>query len=254
MKLIAAVVATAAALPAAAAEGPHPFDVHDLVMMDRVSDPNLSPDGTRVAFQVRETDYDANKGANGIWIAPIGGGRPTRLTDKASNATSPRWAPDGASVYFLAPKDGVAEVWQVDAKGGAPRQLTWSPLDVDNFKLAPDGRHLLLSIDVFADCDTLACTKQRLDRRKADKASGTVYDKIFVRHWDTWADGRRSQLFVAELGDDGRAKDEPRLLTRGIDGDVPSKPFGDDSEYAFSPDGKTVYFDVRIAGSSEPWS
>ena len=44
------------------------------------------------------------------------------------------------------------------------------------------------------------------------------------------------------------------LLTRGIDGDVPSKPFGDDGEFNFSPDGKTVYFDVRIAGKSEPWS
>ena len=37
-------------------------------------------------------------------------------------------------------------------------------------------------------------------------------------------------------------------------GDVPSKPFGDDSEYAFSPDGGTVYFDARIAGKTEPWS
>jgi dipeptidyl aminopeptidase/acylaminoacyl peptidase len=116
---------------------------------------------------------------------------------------------------------------------------------------------VLVSVDVFPDCasdaDVLACTKKQLDARKADKASGTVYNSIFVRHWDTWADGRRSQLFIADLGADGKVG-ALKLLTKGIDGDVPSKPFGDDSEYAFSPDGATVYFDARIAGKSEPWS
>src|SRR5262249_49146114 len=58
--------------------------------------------------------------------------------------------------------------------------------------------------------------------------------------------------FVADLS--GGKIGEPRLLSKGIDGDVPSKPFGDDAEYAFSADGKTVYFDVRIAGKTEPWS
>jgi len=253
MKTILVAAALAVALPAFA-DTTHPFDAHDLVMMDRVSDPVLSPDGKTVAFQVRETDYDANKGLNGIWTAPAGGGKPQRLTEKTLNASGPRWSADGSGIYFLAPKDGTSQLWQVPAKGGAARQITWSPIDVDNFKFAPDGKRVLLSIGVFADCDTLACTKKKLDATKADKASGTVYDKLFVRHWDTWADGRRSQLFITDLGGDGRIEGEPRLLTKGIDGDVPSKPFGDDSEYAFSPDSATVYFDARIAGKSEPWS
>lgn len=246
--------ALAAVLPAAAIAEPHPFNVNDLVMMDRVSDPSLSPDGRQVAFSVRETDYDANRGRNSIWITPAGGGAPKRLTGADLGAAGARWSSDGASLYFLAAKDGVGQVWQIDAKGGAPRQITWMPLDVNNFRLSPDGKRLLVSMDVFTDCETLACTTQRLDARKADKATGTVYDKIFVRHWDTWADGRRSQLFVADLGADGRAQGEPRLLTKGVDGDVPSKPFGDESEYAFSPDGSMVYYNVRIAGTTEPWS
>jgi len=252
MKPFAAVLALTFAAPALAADSSHPFDVHDLVMMDRVSDPALSPDGKLVAFQVRETDYDANKGSNGIWMVPAGGGKTVRLTDKTLNATTPRWAPDG-SVYFLAPKDGVGQLWHVGANGGAAQAATSLPLDVNNFKFSPDGRHVLLSMDVFTDCADLACTKKRLDARKADKASGVVYDKVFIRHWDTWADGRRSQLFIADAGADGKIG-EPRLLSKGIDGDVPSKPFGDDTEYAFSPDGATVYFNARIAGMTEPWS
>jgi len=253
MKTILVAAALAVALPAFA-DTTHPFDVHDLVMMDRVSDPLLSPDGKTVVFQVRETDYDANKGVNGLWIAAVGGGKPQRLTEKSLNASSARWAADGGGVYFLAPKDGTSQLWQVPARGGAARQVSWSPIDVDSFKFSPDGKRVLLSIGVFADCDTLACTKKKLDATKADKSSGTVYDKLFVRHWDTWSDGRRSQLFVTDLGSDGRIEGEPRLLSKGIDGDVPSKPFGDDSEYAFSPDGASVYFNARSAGKSEPWS
>lgn len=248
------VLAVAAATPLAALAEPHPFNVQDLVMMERVSDPSLSPDGRQIAFSVRETDYEANKGRTGIWIAATGGGAPKRLTEKTLSASGPRWSADGAGLYFLAAKDGVSQLWQVDAKGGAPRQITFAPLDVNNFKFSANGKHVLLSLDVLTDCDTLACTKQKLDARKADKASGTVYDKLFIRHWDTWADGRRSQLYIADVGADGRVQGEPRLLSRGIDGDVPSKPFGDDSEYAFSPDGAMVYFNARIAGEIEPRS
>jgi dipeptidyl aminopeptidase/acylaminoacyl peptidase len=255
MNPILAVAALAVATSASAT--PHPFDVHDLVNLERVSDPALSPDGKSVAFQLRQTDYAANKGVNGIWTVPTAGGAPLRVTDKALNANTARWSADGKSLYFLAAKDGTSQLWQVDAKGGAAHQATSGALDVNNFKFAPDGKRVLLSIDVFAAChddaDALACTAKKLDARKADKASGTVYDSIFVRHWDTWADGRRSQLFVADVGVDGKLG-SARLLTKGIDGDVPSKPFGDDSEYAFSPDGATVYFNVRIAGKGEPWS
>ena len=249
--------AMAALAPALAGAASHPFNVHDLVMMQRVSDPQLSPDGRNVAFALRQTDYEANKGKNGIWLVGADGGKPRRLTDVGLNASSARWSPDGGQLYFLAPSKGSNQLWRIDAKGGSPLQVSTLTLDVGSFKLSPDGKQVLLSLEVFPDCgadaDVIACTQGKLDARKADKATGTVYDKIFVRHWDTWADGRRSQLFIADIGSDG-ALGAPRLLSKAIDGDVPSKPFGDDSEYAFAADGHTVYFNVRIAGMSEPWS
>jgi len=237
---------------------PHPFDVHDLVMLDRVSDPQVSPDGKWLAYQLRETDYAANKGKNSVWLLDLARAntQPQRLTDAGVNATSPRWAADGASVYFLAKGGDAMQVWS-RKPGAAAVQVTNLPLDVNNFKLAPDGKTFALSIDTFPQCaketDAIACTKKQLDAKAANKATGRVYDKVFIRHWDTWADGARSQLYISTLGTDGKAA-APKLLSQGIDGDIPSKPFGDDGEYAFSPDGKTVYFDVRIAGTSEPWS
>lgn len=45
----------------------HPFSVEDLVRLNRVSDPVLSPDGKTVAFTVRETDMAANRGRTDLW-------------------------------------------------------------------------------------------------------------------------------------------------------------------------------------------
>jgi dipeptidyl aminopeptidase/acylaminoacyl peptidase len=231
-----------------------PFTPKDLVMLDRVSDPQVSPDGASVAFTVRETDLAANKGLRSIWRLALHGknAQPQRLSAHGSNADTPRWSPDGKALYFLSTRSGSTQLWRLDAGLGEARQVTDLPLDVNNYVIAPDGGSLALSLDVFPGCD-IACTRKRLDETAATKASGKLYDKLFIRHWDSWADGRRSQLFIAALDAQGVAG-APRLLTPGIDGDIPSKPFGDETEYSFSPDGRTMYFGVRIAGHSEPWS
>jgi len=257
---LALALATGPVLAADADESSkHPFSIRDLVMLDRVGDPQLSPDGRYALYSVRSTDYAANKGSTALYVLDLSGSaQPVKVVEKGS---SPRWAPDGKSIYYAAAKDGVSQVFHraFDAgKGGkglaltaaAGEAVTDAPLDVNAFKLSPDGSKLLLSYEVFTDCPDLACTKERLDGREKDKSTGTVYDKLFVRHWDTWADGRRSQLYIA----DANAPSSPVLLSRGIDGDVPSKPFGGDDEFSFSPDGETVYFDARIAGKTESWS
>ena len=225
-------------------------------MLDRVSEPRLAPGGRSLAFTLRETDFEANRGVKSIWLLDLRdkASHPKRLTVSGSDAWSARWSADGRTLYFLSNRSGSVQVWSLPADAGEAHQVTHLPLDVGSYLLAPDGRRLALSMSVFADCADLACTQQRLADRGASKMSGMVYDSLFVRHWDTWSDGTRSQLFIADLAADGSAASEPRLLTRGIEGDVPSKPDGDESEYAFAPDGATVYFGARIAGASEPWS
>jgi len=246
-----------AALPALAdARG---FDVRDLVKLDRVSAPTLSPDGHVVVFAQRSVDADL-KATTALYARNLltrDLGPPQRITPEGWNVNSPSFSPDGKTLYFLSAKGGTQQLYAMPAGGGAPRQLTAFALDVGSYQLAPDGKRIAFSADTFADCgDDFACTQKRLDERAASKASGVVYDQLFVRHWDAWKDGRRSRLFVADLPDGAKAK--PLASARGVgaalDGDVPSKPFGDASEYTWAPDGGSLVASIRVAGREEPWS
>lgn len=243
-------------LPAAAfAQGTRGMDVRDLVNFDRLSSPVLSRDGQRVVYVVRQTDFEANRGFSHLAYKDLRSrdlAPPARLTPEGFNVNSPSFSADGGTVYFLADKSGSMQLW-AQAIGGEPVQITDYPLDIGSYKLAPDDSKVALTFDVFPYCVDLACTKAALDSVAANKSSGRFYEKLFVRHWDTWADGRRSQLFVARLAA-GKSAGEPVKLSTGIDGDIPAKPFGDSGDYAWSPDNTQLAFSVRIAGSSEPWS
>jgi acylaminoacyl-peptidase len=249
--LVAALLSASAALAQAAP--PRDFAAQDLVTLDRVSDPHLSPDGTRVVYDLRSTDLAHNKAVHAIWIAGAAAA-PARLAASDGGATNPRWAPDGKSIYVLSSRSKSAQVWRTGADGQHAVQVTNLPLPVGAFALAPDGHTLVVSLPVFPDCETPTCTKQRLDARQAGKASGRLFDKLFIRHWDEWADGTRNHLFALHLDPTGAVTGTPVPLMPHFDGDVPSKPFGDDTDFTISPDSHTLVFSARVAGRTEPWS
>lgn len=232
-----------------------PFSAEDLVRLARESDPALAPDGRRVVFTLRETDMEANKGRTDLWLFDLEArdAQPQRLTQHEANDSSARWSPDGRHIYFLSTRSGGSQVWRLDLSGGEAMQVTRLPLDVDTFALSPQGDRLLLSMEVFPDCKDLPCTAARLEAQSNAPQQGRTYDRLFVRHWDTWKDGRQSHLYSVALDARGETG-TPVSLSRTLDADVPSKPFGDSSEYGFSPDGARVVFAARIKGKSEPWS
>jgi dipeptidyl aminopeptidase/acylaminoacyl peptidase len=253
-KLLLCLILLATALPAVAAD-PHPFTVRDLLAMRRITDPQPSPRGDRVTFVLRTTDLEANRGRTDLWMVNADGTGLIRLTSDPAPDGNPRWAPDGQSLYFLSSRSGSNQVWRLPIASGAagePVQVTHLPLDADNLTVSPDGFRLAFSLEVYPDCPTVACTRERLDQKAKTQASGKLYqgDAGFFRHWDTWSEGLRNHLFTLPVSGAG----DPVDLTRGMNADAPSRPFGGPEEYAFSPDGRTVVFAARDAGREEPWS
>jgi len=255
MKLRLLLLGTAMVATGALA-APRGLTVEDLVNMERVGAPLLSPDASRVLYTVRSTNMDKNRGHTEVWMLDLRAAKPVpqRLTQSDASNSDPAWSPSGDAIYFLSGRSGSSQVWRLPLSGGESSQVTDLPLDVDNFRLSPTGDRLAMSLAVYRDCADLACTKSRLDERKKNKASGRVYDRLFVRHWDTWADGRNAVLYSAPLDTSGRLSAAPVSVSGSIDGDVPSKPFGDHEEYRFSADGKSLVFGVRVAGKTESWS
>jgi acylaminoacyl-peptidase len=252
---LAGSVAALALLTGAARAEPHPFNAKDMVTLDRVSDPRVSPDGRWVAYDLRTADYDKDKAAHSIWVADLKASDPAprRLAISDGGVSQTRWASDG-SLYFISGRSGSDQVWRTTAEGTVATQVTRLPLDVGSFKLNPNGKQIVVSLAVFPDCPTPQCTRQRIDAKAAEKTTGELYDKLFVRHWDTWADGTRNALWALDLDASGVAAGPAKAMMPGFDGDSPSKPYGGDEDYTFSPDGKELAFTARTAGRTEPWS
>ena len=256
LRLVSAAALCAAGLSLGAGAFARPFTAKDMATLERVSDPRLSPDGHWVLYDLRTVDYEGNKAKHAVWLTDATGKEsPRRLGISDEGASNARWSPDGKAIYFLrSRKDDSTQVFRTDLQGATALQVTDLPFDVDAFKISPDGKTLVASQAVFTECGDLDCTKQRWAAKKATKASGQEFDRLFVRHWDTWADGTRNHLFALALSEGGQALGKPVELMHGVDGDVPNKPFGDEDDFSISPDGKTVVYSVKIAGSDEAWT
>ena len=248
-------LALALSLPAVA-DAARGFEVRDMAYLDRHSSPTLSPDGRVLVFAKRVVDKQTNKASTSLWMRNLvtrDMRPPSRLTPEGWNVNSPAFAPDGKTVYFMSAKSGSMQLYSMPIAGGEPKRLTDTVVDVDGYKLSPDGTQVALALAVFPECRAdLDCTKKKLDEVEALKTTGKVFDRMFIRHWDTWNDGRLNRVFAAKLG--GDMVKTATLLSGDIAGDIPSKPFGDLSDFAWSADGKQVAMSVRQANREEPWS
>ncbi len=251
---LAALLSAAAlcGLSGAAAEG---LTIETLHSLDRVSGPVANPGGDKVAFVVREADLERNRGDSNIFILALAeGSAPQRLTNAPESDSEPQWSPDGETIFFLSSRSGSSQVWRKPAAGGRARQVTDYPVDIATFRLAHDATHIVFAAAIYPECATLQCTADRFQNVEDSPETGILYESLFVRHWDSFKDGRRNTLFAAPIVGRRMTAGEPVRLMGGLVGDVPSVPFGGRDAFAISPDNETVYFSMRKAGPDEPRS
>ena len=235
---------------------PHPFCVHDMVRMARVGAAIPSPDGLSAVFTVRVWDADQNKVSTNLWVIRLEDGQTRQLTTlKSHSDLGPAWAPDGRTIVFVSNRSGSRQAWTIAIDGGEPRQLTQYPIDVDNLRWSPDGSHLAFSAEVYPGSDMIA-TAQRDKLRADNPVKAMKFDRLMVRHWDSWNEGKRNHIFVVpvKLTQGSWSTDGvPRDLMAAVDGDCPVKPFGGPDDYAWSPDGSEITYTTQL-GHDEAWS
>ena len=241
-------VAAAAAmiLAVAAPAFARSFTARDLAMLDRVSSPKVSADGRYVAYVVRSTDWDANRGVNALNLIDLRGdvSKPLALLSAEKGAPSPSWSADGRWLYFLSSKSGSSQVWRSTPDGSVRQQLTAFPIDVGGFALSPYGRTLIAAVDMYPDCATFACTKARDDANGKQKSSGILIKAGQSRIWDSYEDEKRLGIYRVDHGGQG-APAEAAAIVEGFAADVPAD--GDTTSLVVSRDGRTIYF-----SSSDP--
>ena len=191
-----------------------PVRPDDLYLLRSVNDPQVSPDGRRVAFVVGRADHESDGDHRQVWVAPTDGREPARPFTTGGEDHSPRWSPDGRFLAFVSDRGEKNQIFLAPLDGGEPRQLTHAEHGVASPAWSPDGRRLAFVARVGPAPDR---EKGRVVRHLRSRLDGVG-----------WFDERRMHIFTVEV--DGGAE---RQMT---DGDW------HDEQPAWSPDGATIAF------------
>ena len=231
-----------------------PMTETDLVMMKRLSAVAASPDGMMVAYQLRETDLEANKGKTDLYILKLGttGAQPVMFASKPDkNEHDPAFAPDGKSIFYISNESGSDQIWRYDISSATTTQASNFKTDVSGFEISPDGLKFAIWGDIARNCMEFGCAKDG-DTSKPGPGTGREYDQLMTRHWDQWeTPGNYSRVFTVVLRPDGKLGTLGTAMDGDLVGDAPSKPFGGGDEISWSADSSAVLFALRHADANE---
>ncbi|MBU1185553.1 MAG: S9 family peptidase [Acidobacteria bacterium] len=209
---------------------------NDFIQIKRISDLQISPDGTRAAFVVTEMDRETNGSERDIWIISLVDNSQRRLTSHKAPDVNPRWSPDGKTIAFISTRSGSPQIWTIGPDGGESIQLTSIATGASGVIWSPDGKHLAFLSEIFPECEDLDCSAKKLEEKENDPVKAGLFSELLFRHWNAWREGKRSHLFIIP-SEGGKAVD----MTPG-DFDTPPISLGGSQDYTFSPDGTNICF------------
>jgi dipeptidyl aminopeptidase/acylaminoacyl peptidase len=163
-----------------------------LWQLGRVSEATLSPDGTQILFGITYYDIEQNKGNRDLYVMSSNGGDYTQLTNTEFGEQNAIWRPDGKKIGYLAPVDGIMQIWEMNPDGSDAKPISKIESDVESFLYAPASNRILFTQLV------------KMDKNANDlhpdlpKANAMIFDDLMYRHWDDWTDYSYSHIFIAD--------------------------------------------------------
>ena len=204
-----------------------PMKLDDLFRMRAVGRVAMSPDGSRIAFELKRFDLKDNKNFVQLMIVDVADSKTRPLTLGKHTDTLPKWSPNGDRIAFLSDRDHGGSLWVMPMNGGEPDRVTDRDGTVHDYAFSPDGRRFAYTYQPLTDREKLARDEKTDEWKKQAQYRhvSRLHHKLDgVGFWN----GQYTHVHtISTIG--GR----PRRLTRG--------PY-DDCEPRFSPDGKLVSF------------
>jgi dipeptidyl aminopeptidase/acylaminoacyl peptidase len=201
----------------------------DITRIKWVSDPQISPDGSRVAFVVTTLSAEKDEYLSNVWLADANGeAAPRRLTSGPKRDSFPRWSPDGARLAFVSEREPKkkAQLYALPLDGGEPVRLTDVKNGVSNPQWSPDGTRI-------AFLSRVGGWQEPEDEAERGKSKPARFITTLKYRLDNegWIYDRRNQVFVVDA--DPAAGGEPKQLTEGD---------YDHADPTWSPDGSLIAF------------
>lgn len=204
--------------------------------MGRIGGFSLSLQGRNAVYSVSYYSVKQNKSHSVLYSLNLADARSTRLTTSPRSEGAAVYIDAGNTIAYLSAESGSNQVWAMNADGTNRRQISHTEKDVIDFKFSPDGRRVLLIMEV-PSTSSIAATDADLPL-----STGMVINDLMYKHWDTYV---RSipHPFVADF--DGTTISGAKDILEGEPYECPMLPFGGVEQLAWSPDSKTVAYTCR---------
>jgi acylaminoacyl-peptidase len=217
----------------------------DMLRFRIVSDPQIAPDGSRIAF-VEKCVGERNEYVSTLWMVaaekPKTKGGPVQFTSGGKD-DSPRWSPEGSRIAFIRTANGQKQIYLIDARGGEARQLSrFSEGSIGSFRWSPDGRQIAVS---FRPNDPQRTEEARRDRRERGLSDPPLATEslLYRCDGDGYFGSRRYGLYLVEVCEDDGPHPLP-LSQKRARGAAHRLLYGEDTlgefSFDFSPDSRQL--------------